>query len=151
LLENEDLWPAEDHIIAESPAHIRPTFEVPIPLTIAQQLRFESYPQSKSLRFVEPGVLDQQTLRGVRELDYGSAQLLDTILSAEKIVYTIAICLKVAPPKPRVDQQSQPENPFTKYWFNRVRIILEFIAVTCMLSVSIIVALVASRQQLWFA
>lgn len=83
LLEDDNLWPAEDHIIAESPAPIRRTFEVPVPLTITQQLRFESYPQSKSLRFVEPGILDQQTLRGVRELDYGSAQLLDEILSAE--------------------------------------------------------------------
>jgi hypothetical protein len=83
LLKTKDLWEAEDHIIAESPAPIRPTFEVPIPLTITQQLRFESYPQSKPLRFIEPGILDQQTLRGVRELDYGSAQLLDEILSAE--------------------------------------------------------------------
>jgi hypothetical protein len=83
LLENEDLWPAEDHVIAKSPAAIRPTFEVPVPLKITEQLRFQSYPQSKALRFVEPGIVDQQTLRGVRELDCGSAQLLDKFLSAE--------------------------------------------------------------------
>ena len=59
----EGLWEAEDHIVAESPAAIRPTFEVPVPLKITEQLRFQSYPQSKSLRFVEPGILNQQTLR----------------------------------------------------------------------------------------
>jgi hypothetical protein len=77
----EGLWEAEDHIVAEFPAPIRPAFEEPIPLAITQQLRFESHLRSKTLRFVAPGVLDQQTLRGVRELDYASAQLLDTILS----------------------------------------------------------------------
>jgi hypothetical protein len=81
LLKNEDLWPAEDHVLAETPATIRRRFEVPVPLKITEQLRFQSYPENKSLRFVEPGILDQQTLRGVRELDYGSAQLLDKFLS----------------------------------------------------------------------
>jgi hypothetical protein len=82
LLKNEDLWAAEDHVLAKTPAFIRRSFEVPVPLTITQQLRFRSYPENKSLRFVEPGILDQQTLRGVRELDYGSAQLLDKFLAA---------------------------------------------------------------------
>ena len=82
-LKDENLWEADDHIVAESPAPIRSTFEVPLPLAITEQLRFEGSEGSKSLRFVEPGVLHQQTLRGVRELDYGSAQLLDAILSAK--------------------------------------------------------------------
>ena len=79
----EGLWEAADHIVAESPAPVRPSFEVPVPLAITQQLRFKGYPQSKPLRFVAPGILDQQTLRGVRELDYGSAQLLDKFLSTD--------------------------------------------------------------------
>jgi hypothetical protein len=81
LLNTEDLWEAEDQIVAEAATPIRPTFEVPVPLAITEQLRFESYPQSKSPRFVEPGILDQQTLRGVRELNYGSAQLFDEFLA----------------------------------------------------------------------
>jgi hypothetical protein len=81
--DSEGLWEAEDHIVAESPAPVRPSFEFPVPLAITEQLRFKSYPQSKPLRFVEPGILDQQTLRGVRELDYGSAQLLDKFLSTD--------------------------------------------------------------------
>jgi hypothetical protein len=81
LLNSRNLWEAEDHIVAEFPAPVRRSFEVPVPLAITEQLRFVSNPQSKSLRFVEPGILDQQTLRGVRELDYSSAQLLDKLLS----------------------------------------------------------------------
>src|SRR5271165_5769115 len=78
LLKTEDLWEAEDHIVAESPAPImRRKFDVPLTLAITEQLRFEGSEESKALHFVEPGILDQQTLRGVRELDYGSAQLLD--------------------------------------------------------------------------
>src|ERR1700730_8090764 len=57
LLKNKNLWEAKDHIVAEVPAPVRRTFEVPVPLAITQQLRFESYPQSKSPRFVEPGIL----------------------------------------------------------------------------------------------
>src|SRR5580704_18063690 len=84
LLKTKDLWEAEDHIIAESPAPImRRKFDVPLTLTISEQLRFEGSEGSKSPRFVSPGILDQQTLRGVRELDYVSAQLLDEFLSAE--------------------------------------------------------------------
>jgi hypothetical protein len=81
LLNNEDLWEAKDHIVAESPAPIRHTFDVPLSITL--QLRFESSQQNKAPHFVIPGVLDQQTLRGVRELDYASAQLLEKILFTE--------------------------------------------------------------------
>jgi hypothetical protein len=83
LLKTENLWGADDHIVAESPAPIRRKFDFPLPLTITEQLRFEGSGESKSPRFVKPGILDQQTLRGVRELDYGSAQLLDKFLSTE--------------------------------------------------------------------
>jgi hypothetical protein len=83
LLKDENLWSAGDHIVAEYPAPIRRSFEVPVPFATTKQLRFESSQGSRALHFVEPGVLDQQTLRGVRELDYPSAQLLDRILAAE--------------------------------------------------------------------
>jgi hypothetical protein len=83
LLKDNDLWEAEDHIVSESPAPMRREFDVPLPLAITEQLRFEGSEESKAAHFVEPGILDQQTLRGVRELDYASAQLLDMILSAE--------------------------------------------------------------------
>jgi hypothetical protein len=43
----EGLWEAEDHIVAEFPAPIRPAFEEPIPLAITQQLRFEIICEAK--------------------------------------------------------------------------------------------------------
>ena len=54
-----------------------------LPLAITEQLRFEGSEESKAAHFVEPGILDQQALRWVRELDYASAQLLDKFLSTD--------------------------------------------------------------------
>jgi hypothetical protein len=63
----EDLWEADDHVIAASATAMH--FDLEVPLAITQRLLFVDSKSSKPLRFVQPGILDAQTLRGVRQLD----------------------------------------------------------------------------------
>ena len=72
----------DEYVIATSatPMH----FHIEVPLEVTEKLLFVASPHSKPLRFVEPGVLDKQTLRGIRELEPASAKALDEFLSEEK-------------------------------------------------------------------
>ncbi len=74
----DDLWEADDHLIAASATPIQ--FEFEVPLVVTKRLMFLSSRSSKPPLFKESGVLYQQTLRGVRELDPASARLLDELL-----------------------------------------------------------------------
>jgi hypothetical protein len=79
-----DIWPAEEHIIAVSGTPKRFDFEVPQAIT--EQLLFAKAGAGSPLRFTEPGHLDQQTLRGVRELEEASARLLDELLPTDTLI-----------------------------------------------------------------
>lgn len=79
-----EVWKATDHLMAESATRMRFDFEVP--LRVAKRLLFQSSKGSKPPLFIEPGVLDKQTLRGVRELDPASARLLDELLPDDEVV-----------------------------------------------------------------
>ena len=74
----EDLWEASEHIIAS--AATSTNFHLEVPLETTQRLRFKSGKNLKSLLFSSPNHLDQQTLRGVRELNPESALELDKFL-----------------------------------------------------------------------
>ena len=81
-LGSDDLWEASEHIVAS--AGTRKNFELAVSPEITEQLLFVGSDGSKSLKFKAPGVLDQQTLRGVRELEPRSAALLDQTLPGLK-------------------------------------------------------------------
>lgn len=74
----EDLWEASEHIVAAEATPRR--FDLAVPLTVTAGLRFIGGKNPKSLKFATPGFLDQQTLRGVRELVPNSALELDEFL-----------------------------------------------------------------------
>ncbi len=78
ILGTEDLWEASDHVIASAstPKH----FDRAVPFGVSERLEFVSGNTTKPLKFKSPGQLDRQTLRGVRELDSGSAAELDRLL-----------------------------------------------------------------------
>ena len=77
--EPEDLWEASEHILAREATPM--DFGLKVPLEITARLRFASGKRSLPLKFIEPGGrLDQQTLRGVRELEHSSALELDALL-----------------------------------------------------------------------
>ena len=73
-----DLWEASEHIIAS--AATAQHFHLEVPLEIIQKLRFKSGKELKSLVFSSPSYLDQQTLRGFREINSESASELDNLL-----------------------------------------------------------------------
>jgi hypothetical protein len=81
-----DLWEARDHIIASEPT---PThFDLAVPQKLTNLLTFISGDETVRLKFKSHGHLDQQTLRGVRELDPTSAAELDRLLfSIRSITY----------------------------------------------------------------
>jgi hypothetical protein len=81
ILRTDNLWDAQEHIIAASATPMRFDFEVPTVIT--EHLLFVASGVSKPLRFDEPGHLDQQTLRPVRELEPASARLLDKLLPSD--------------------------------------------------------------------
>lgn len=74
----DDLWEASEHIIASAATSTNFHFEVPLEVT--QRLRFKSGKDLKPLLFSSPNYLDQQTLRGIRELNSESASELDKLL-----------------------------------------------------------------------
>lgn len=75
----EPFWKARDYIITANPAPMR--FELEVPLEVARGLRFVSGVTQSRAKFSSPGHLDQQTMRGVRELNADSAAELDQLLS----------------------------------------------------------------------
>lgn len=71
-------WEAKEHAIASL---CTPTnFELKVPDEITKRLKFISGEKTVSLKFSSSNHLDQQTLRGVRQLDPTSASLLDQLL-----------------------------------------------------------------------
>lgn len=71
-------WPAEEHIIAAAATPMN--FNLRVPLKLTRQLIFISGKDNKPLKFKAPNYLDEQTLRGVRELAPESALELDGLL-----------------------------------------------------------------------
>lgn len=72
-----DLWDATDFVLVKKAEPFLP--DRAVPRSVAERLRFVP---DRPLKFKRPGVLDQQTLRGVRELTAVSARLLDSVLNA---------------------------------------------------------------------
>lgn len=79
------LWEAEDHVVAD--ASTPANFDRPVPLAVAQALRFVSGGEPKPLKFQAEDRIDQQTLRGVRELTAESAARLDVLLPPLQPLY----------------------------------------------------------------
>ena len=71
-------WEASDHVLARPRAPMQ--FELEVPYATARKLTFE--PDGKSLVFHRRKI-DQQTLRGIRELTPDGAHLLDGVLSGD--------------------------------------------------------------------
>jgi hypothetical protein len=80
-LNEGNLWRAKEHVIASSGTPER--FEFEVPLSVTKQLLFVADGPGKPPVFSAPGYLDQQTLRGVRELEPASARLLDELLPTD--------------------------------------------------------------------
>ncbi len=78
ILGTENLWEATDHVVASGSTPKR--FDLTVPFHVTEQLTFVSGKSAKRLKLRSPGRLDQQTLRGVRELDPESAAQLDRLL-----------------------------------------------------------------------
>ena len=82
-VEKNQLWQANEFII---PSESTPLdFNLQIPVEIIHKLNFVSPDGSKKLIFKATNYLDQQTLRGVRELTKDSAALLDEILFLNQV------------------------------------------------------------------
>ena len=77
-LGDDDLWNASEHIIAS--AGTSKNFDLSVPPETTEGLLFITARGSKGLKFRAPGFLDEQTLRGVRELDPKSAADIDQLL-----------------------------------------------------------------------
>lgn len=82
--EPRDLWEASEHIVASEATSM--CFDRSVPLPITTNLRFAQKKGFNTLKFVEPGQLDQQTIRVVRQLEPTSAAELDSILPAMKVI-----------------------------------------------------------------
>jgi hypothetical protein len=81
----DDLWKGADEYAisaSETPMH----FHIEVPSEVTEKLLFVASPHSEPLRFREPGYLDKQTLRGVRDLEPASARALDDLLPPDKRV-----------------------------------------------------------------
>jgi hypothetical protein len=70
-------WSGPEHLIA---SRCTPVQLVPLPVKVVERLRFESTSGSLYPKFVSRGVLDRQTVRGVRRLYPDSAAELDRFL-----------------------------------------------------------------------
>jgi hypothetical protein len=80
LLGTDDLWDAEDQVIAAPGTGLPMRFDRPVPLEVTRRIRFLVGGKDEPLVFRTPTRLDQQTLRGVRQLSPDSARLLDELL-----------------------------------------------------------------------
>lgn len=77
----EALWIAEEHVLARSGTENPMRFKREVPLEVAKRLRFMGG-QGPALapQLDSEGVLDRQTMRGVRELTASSAAELDRMI-----------------------------------------------------------------------
>ncbi len=75
------LWEAKDHVIAKSDMGKPANYRRQVPLEIVKRLRFiEGRGPAIALTMDSKGLLDRQTLRGVRELSPSSAATLDSLI-----------------------------------------------------------------------
>lgn len=77
---NYEPWEASDHFLAARRAKTPMRFSRKVSLRHAKLLRFPTKTGLKLLKFESTGLLDRQTLRGVRRLDDASAKLLDRLI-----------------------------------------------------------------------
>jgi HNH endonuclease len=73
----DDTWGDDVAFARQSTPH---RFDTWVPLAVVEQLRFQGQDGISALKFVAPGILDRQTLRGLRELTPASAVLLDQVI-----------------------------------------------------------------------
>jgi hypothetical protein len=78
--EEGEPWDAADQLIAAPGSATPLTGERPVPADVVRELRFETNDGPVGLVFVAPGLLDRQTMRGVRRLTPSSAALLDALI-----------------------------------------------------------------------
>jgi hypothetical protein len=76
----QDVWNAEDHAVGTHVTGTPMRFDGIVSDDIVQRLGFVTADGITKLTYRAPGHLDQQTLRGVRELTPDSAALLDQII-----------------------------------------------------------------------
>ncbi len=72
----EDVWEASDHVLAKKSTPFTP--ELVVPEDVVRRIRFS---KGQAAKFSSRGGLDQQTMRGVRELSAASAELLNARLA----------------------------------------------------------------------
>jgi|GEM_PF-2925578 len=71
-----DLWDADDHIITSESTPLNWNFE--LPENVTEKLRcLDSKGKVSGLTYASPGELDNQTLRGIRQMTPESADLID--------------------------------------------------------------------------
>ena len=76
----DDVWDGDTVIVALTEGATPMWLRREIPLSVTERLRFLSGADTLALTFDRPGHLDQQTLRGVRQLTNASAAALDEII-----------------------------------------------------------------------
>ncbi len=81
----DNLWDADDHAIGDTATPLG--FDCEIPASVCEQLEFISAYGMRHLKFRRSGTVDQQTLRGVRELTETSAIALDAFLPTSESIY----------------------------------------------------------------
>jgi hypothetical protein len=75
------LYAAGDHVLAREGSEMAFDFETALPVDLTKRLRFIKKGEAPvALLFKSKGLLDQQTLRSIRELTAESAGLLDDFL-----------------------------------------------------------------------
>jgi len=77
---NAEVWDATEHFLAGRRAMTPLRFQRKVSLRVTKLLRFPTKTGMHSLKFESRGLLDRQTLRGVRRLDDASAKLLDRLI-----------------------------------------------------------------------
>ena len=83
-LKPEQIWQADEHIIASKATPM--IWDLEVPLETTKKLKFISGKNIKSLVFISGNRLDRQTMRGVRHLTPDSAALLNKFLGKFKPV-----------------------------------------------------------------
>lgn len=73
-------WDADDHLLAQRGTATPMSFHRAVPMRVVRELRFHTKDGPVGLKFRGADELDGQTLRGVRELENWSAELLDQVL-----------------------------------------------------------------------
>jgi len=83
-LGTEDLWDADEHLVAKRGTATRTTTTCAVPSEIARKLRLVAVGgRKRAPRFSSRGKLDPQTFRGIRELTQNSAAILDDALARD--------------------------------------------------------------------